>query len=169
LTELGRSARQAPLHGLRPAGIGAAGDDAEIGACLPERLLIDVGLGGSILDDARRLGATSELLAKEMQRALAALGRLCRLRPPDRRRGLTRLLAGGLALRFLDLVACLHNGAAAAFCDFGEVGRGPVRVGFERGERSIAGLGGGMTLVFPLSPDSSRSLARSRSTGELRF
>ena len=65
---------QAPLHGLRPAGIGAAGDDAEIGACLPERLLIDVGLGGSILDDARRLGATCELLAQELLRALAALG-----------------------------------------------------------------------------------------------
>src|SRR5262249_60110106 len=78
-------------------------------------------------------------------------------------------LAPLVAVRFLDGVALLHDGAAAAFCDFGEVDRGPVRVGFERGERSIAGLGGGMTLVFPLSPDSSRSLARSRSTGELRF
>ena len=74
LADYGRSAWQAPLHRLRPAGIGAAGDDAEIGACLPERLLIDVGLGGSILDDARRLGATCELLAQELLRALAALG-----------------------------------------------------------------------------------------------
>src|SRR5262245_917203 len=76
LADLGRSAWQAPLHGLRPAGIGAAGDDAEIGACLPERLLIDVGLGGSILDDARRLGTTCELVPEEMLRALTALGRL---------------------------------------------------------------------------------------------
>src|SRR5262249_47771186 len=44
------SAREAPLHRLHAAGIGAAGDDAEIGARLPERLLIDVGLGGSILN-----------------------------------------------------------------------------------------------------------------------
>jgi len=33
----------------RAAGISAAHDDAEVGARLPERLLIDVGLGGSIL------------------------------------------------------------------------------------------------------------------------
>src|SRR5215831_13886687 len=76
LADLGRSARQAPLHGLHAAGIAAAGDDAEVGAGLPECLLIDVGLSGSILDDARRLGATCELLAKELLRALAALGRL---------------------------------------------------------------------------------------------
>jgi len=80
LADLGRSAGQRPLHGLHAAGNAAGGDDAEVGARLPERLLVNVGLGGRILDDARLLGATSELLAKELLRALAALGRLCRLR-----------------------------------------------------------------------------------------
>ena len=42
-------AREAPLHRLHTAGIAAADDDTEIGARLPERLLVDVGLGGSIL------------------------------------------------------------------------------------------------------------------------
>ena len=50
LADLGRSARQAPLHRLHAAGISAAHGDAEVGARLPERLLIDVGLGGSILN-----------------------------------------------------------------------------------------------------------------------
>ena len=67
-------AGQAPLHRLHAAGIAAADDDTEIGARLPERLLVNVGLGGCILDDGRLLGATCELLAQEMQRALAALG-----------------------------------------------------------------------------------------------
>jgi hypothetical protein len=49
LADLGRSAGQAPLHRLHAAGIAAAGDNTEVGARLPERLLIDVGLGGSIL------------------------------------------------------------------------------------------------------------------------
>ena len=44
-----RSAGQRPLHRLHAAGIAAAGDDAEVAAGLPERLLIDVDLGGSIL------------------------------------------------------------------------------------------------------------------------
>src|SRR5262249_1185834 len=74
LADLGRSAGQAPLHCLHAAGIATAGDDAEVAAGLPECLLIDVGLSGRLLDDARRLGATCELLAQEMQRALAALG-----------------------------------------------------------------------------------------------
>src|SRR5215813_15637019 len=74
LADLGRSAGQRPLHGLHAAGIAAGGDDAEVGARLPERLLIDVGLSGRLLDDARRLGATCELLAQELLRALAALG-----------------------------------------------------------------------------------------------
>ena len=39
LADLGRSAGQAPLHGVRAAGIGAAGDDAEIGAGLLARAL----------------------------------------------------------------------------------------------------------------------------------
>src|SRR5262249_38883967 len=71
---IARSAGQAPRHGLHAAGIAAAGDEAEVAAGLPECLLIDVGLSGRLLDDARLLWATSELLAKEMQRALAALG-----------------------------------------------------------------------------------------------
>src|SRR5215472_13928133 len=75
LADLGPSARQAPLHRLHAPGIAAADDDTEIGARLPERLLVNVGLGGCILDDARLLGATCELLAQEMQRALAALPR----------------------------------------------------------------------------------------------
>ena len=78
--DLGRLARQAPLHGLHGAGIGAAGDDAEVGARLPERLLVNAGLGGCILDDARLLGATCELLAQEMLGALAGVGWVCRLR-----------------------------------------------------------------------------------------
>jgi hypothetical protein len=49
LTPLADLGAQAPLHGLHAAGIAAASDDAEVGARLPERLLIDVGLGGSIL------------------------------------------------------------------------------------------------------------------------
>ena len=36
LADLGRSAGQAPLHRLHAPGIAAAGDDAEIGACLLE-------------------------------------------------------------------------------------------------------------------------------------
>jgi len=39
-------AGQAPLHRLHAAGTAAAGDDAEIGARLFQRLRIDVGLGG---------------------------------------------------------------------------------------------------------------------------
>src|SRR5262249_11211133 len=74
LADYGRSAGQRPLHRLHTAGVGARGDDAEVGARLPERLLVNVGLGGCILDDARLLGATCELLAQEMLRALAALG-----------------------------------------------------------------------------------------------
>src|SRR5262249_55740613 len=102
LADLGRSAWQAPLHHLHAAGIAAADDDTEIGARLPERLLVNVGLGGCILDDARLLGATCELLAQEMQRALAALGWL----REDRGRGFASL-ARLLALRFLDLVCRL--------------------------------------------------------------
>src|SRR5215469_3425498 len=49
LADLGRSAGQAPLHGLRSAGIGAAGDNVEIAARLLQRLQIDVGLGGGRL------------------------------------------------------------------------------------------------------------------------
>jgi hypothetical protein len=43
LADLGRSAGQAPLHGLHAPGIVAAGDNAEVGARLLERVRIDVG------------------------------------------------------------------------------------------------------------------------------
>jgi hypothetical protein len=44
LADLGRSAGQAPLHGLHAAGIAAGGDDAEVGARLFERMQIEVRL-----------------------------------------------------------------------------------------------------------------------------
>jgi hypothetical protein len=37
-------ARQAPLHGVRAAGVGPGGDDAEVAARLLERLHVDMGL-----------------------------------------------------------------------------------------------------------------------------
>jgi hypothetical protein len=50
LADLGRSAGQAPLHGLHAPGIAAGGDDAEVGAGLCERIRIDVRLFGRVLD-----------------------------------------------------------------------------------------------------------------------
>jgi hypothetical protein len=38
------------MHRVRPAGVDAAGDDAEVGARLLERVRLDVGLGGGLLD-----------------------------------------------------------------------------------------------------------------------
>jgi hypothetical protein len=49
LADLGRSPWQAPLHGVRAAGIGAAGDDAEVAARLLEQHVVDV------RDEAREL------------------------------------------------------------------------------------------------------------------
>jgi hypothetical protein len=72
LADLGRSAGQAPLHGVRPAGIGAGGDDAEIGARLFQRLRIDVGLGGRLLDVGHLLRATRKLVLEELLRPPAA-------------------------------------------------------------------------------------------------
>jgi len=43
-SELTTYLRQAPLHRLHAAGIAAAHDDTEIGACLVQRVRIDVGL-----------------------------------------------------------------------------------------------------------------------------
>jgi len=63
--------RQAPLHRLDAAGVGAAGDDAEVGARLLQRRRIDVGLAGGRLDAAHRLGAMGERVAEEALRALA--------------------------------------------------------------------------------------------------
>ena len=48
----------APLHRLRPAGTGAAGDDAEIGARLFQRLRIHVRLSGVLFEVADPLRAT---------------------------------------------------------------------------------------------------------------
>ena len=53
-------AGQAPLHGVRAAGIGAAGDDAEVGARLFQRPQINVRLFGRILDVTRRCRCLSE-------------------------------------------------------------------------------------------------------------
>src|SRR5215469_12211658 len=82
LADLGRSAGQAPLHGLHAPGIAAGGDDAEVGARLPERLLVNVGLGGRLLDGGHRFGATCERVLQELLRARPAVG----LRAPDRGR-----------------------------------------------------------------------------------
>ena len=62
---------------LRPAGIGAAGDDAEIAARLVECGGVDVGFFGGRLNVAHLLGAECERVLKKSLRALAALGRLC--------------------------------------------------------------------------------------------
>ena len=60
LADLGRSAGQAGSTAcLHAAGIAApGGDDAEVGARLFERLLIDVGLGGCLFDGGHPLSAT---------------------------------------------------------------------------------------------------------------
>ena len=147
LTDLGRSARQAPLHRLRAAGIGAAGDDAEVGARPIQHRLADVGLDGRVLDGARRLGAMGELLPQEMLGALLALGRLCR-----RRACLAGLLARLLARLLGEFFARVHDGGAADLGDLGDLGRRCVRLGPQRGEGSITRLGGGMTFVFPPPP-----------------
>jgi len=41
-----------PLHGLHVAGVGAARDNAEIGARLLQRRRVDLGLAGGRLDFA---------------------------------------------------------------------------------------------------------------------
>src|SRR5215470_13346747 len=86
----------------RPARpcIVAAGDDAEVGARLPERLRIDVRTNGCLFYVGRALGALGERVLQKTLRALAALGRL---RDRGRGRGFT---TGGPALRFRDLVTC---------------------------------------------------------------
>ena len=47
LADLGRLARQAPLHRLHAAGIAAGGEHTEIGARLRERVRIDVALAAA--------------------------------------------------------------------------------------------------------------------------
>src|SRR5215831_1741859 len=76
LADLGRSARQAPLHGLHAAGVAAAGDDAKISARLFERGWIDVGLGGRRLDHAHGLRPRCERVLEEALGTLAAFWRL---------------------------------------------------------------------------------------------
>jgi hypothetical protein len=73
-------AGEAPLHRLRPAGIGAGGDDAEIAARLLQRRRIDVGLGGRFLDGGHLLGAMGERVFEKVPGALAAIARLYRRR-----------------------------------------------------------------------------------------
>ena len=74
LADLGRSSRQAPLHGLDAPGIAASGANAEIAARLLKSLRVDMGLGGRFLDCGHRLGATRERVLEEALRALAAVG-----------------------------------------------------------------------------------------------
>ena len=54
-----------PLHRHDAAGIAAGGDEAEVGAGLRERVRIDVGLFGGILDGAHLLGAMGERFPEE--------------------------------------------------------------------------------------------------------
>jgi hypothetical protein len=94
MTVLRRSARQraqprqAPLHGERAASIGPAGEDAEVGARLLERVRLDVGLGGRLLDVVtrrwRRLSERDALAAAATSR-MASISSPCR-RPVDQSR-----------------------------------------------------------------------------------
>jgi len=61
---------------VRPAGIGAGGDDAELGAGRRERSCINMCPVGGLLDIAGALWATCELLFQEALRAGAVLDRL---------------------------------------------------------------------------------------------
>jgi hypothetical protein len=72
LADLGRSARQAPLHRLHAARIRARGDDAEIGASLVQRCGINVRFGSRLFHVRHALGALSEHVPKKPLRALAA-------------------------------------------------------------------------------------------------
>src|SRR5262249_42055422 len=74
-------AGQAPLHGVRAAGVGPGGEDAEVAARLCECLHIDASPDRLLLNVAHALGAMGERVLEELLRALAAFGRLlCRVR-----------------------------------------------------------------------------------------
>src|SRR5262249_61705757 len=77
---------------MHAASIGAAGDDAEIGARLLKHVHVKVGLGGGLLDVGDPFRPTGELVLEELLRACPTVG----LRAPDRGRGhgFTRLAAG---------------------------------------------------------------------------
>src|SRR5215831_20237914 len=113
------------------------------------------GLSGRLLDGARLLGATSELLAKELLRALAALGRLCRLRC------FTRGLAGGLARFGVQSLAGVDGGTAADLGELGDLSRRCARGGPQRGDGALARFAGGFAFVFPLPSRAPRSSVRS--------
>jgi hypothetical protein len=68
---MGWSARQAPLHGVRPASVSAVGDDTEVGARLLQRLHVDVRLFSRLLDIAHAPRAMGERVLEESLRALA--------------------------------------------------------------------------------------------------
>ena len=76
LADVGRSAGQAPLHGVRPAGVGAADDNVEIGTRLLQRAHIDVSALRRLPDVADALGTMGERVLEEPLRAFASLGRL---------------------------------------------------------------------------------------------
>ena len=76
IADVGRSAGQAPLHGVRPAGVGAADDNVEIGTRLLQRAHIDVSALRRLPDVADALGTMGERVLEEPLRAFASLGRL---------------------------------------------------------------------------------------------
>src|SRR5262245_5166986 len=139
---------QRPLHRLHAAGIAAAGHDPEVGARLLQRRRIDVGLSGRLFEVADSLRAMRQLLAEEALRALAAVG--CFVIALRLASVLARLLARCPALLLGQLFAGVDGGLAADLRGLREFGRRCVGIGSERGERPLARLGGGMTLVFPL-------------------
>ena len=71
------SARQAPLHGERAASIGAAGDDAEVGARLLERVQLDVGLGGTPFHEREGQGFPLPPVKCTAKGHLSRCARLC--------------------------------------------------------------------------------------------
>jgi hypothetical protein len=122
---------QAPLHGLRSAGIGAADDDAKPGARPLERVLIDTGLHRRRLDVAHLLGAVGERVEQKALCALARLGNgTCRRRWLAR---LARLLAGLLA----QIAASVNDSAAADAGELGDRVHRDAGIGFERGDRAL--------------------------------
>src|SRR5262245_20781832 len=123
------SARQAPLHSLHAAGIGAAGDDAEVSARLFERLRIDVGFDGGFLEVADSLQTLRKLVAEKSLRALAAVGGFIGCAP-------ARLLAFFLG----NLLARVEDGRGAALQSFRELRIGRVRFLSQRGDGSLARL-----------------------------
>jgi len=73
----GPLARQTPLHRHHAPGIGAGGDDAEIGARLGECCQVDVRPLGGLFDIARTLRTTCERVLEKALGAPGAVTGLC--------------------------------------------------------------------------------------------